>query len=257
MPWVISMDFKRRVKCERCGREVETDRSGVHECAYCEGIKFDRESLTPLAQQFDLNFQNILQSDLKSAVKALYMFGSYAMGKSQCGDIDYLIIIDEEGLKRLVQEEIDIFHTQFDLIDDLLEQPEPQPGTDDSFWDYRTCSEYPDCLDCHGARKCKLPEDDYIAPLHTFCLERCEKGDPYPVCLDTDCCFLDEEIKNHIFKRLFRMLIQGDIDYMECASGQKVKVIDIVKKNSVKELIEEFQRTDPEKELKLVELWKK
>ncbi len=251
------MVFTSRMNCERCGREVETNRIGVHECAYCEGIKFDRESFIPLEEQFNLNFQNVLQSDLKPIVKALCMFGSYAVGRPQCGDIDYLIMIDEKGLKRLVEDEIDAFHSQFDLIDDVLEQSGSQPIIDDSFWDYRTCSEYPDCLDCHGTRRCKLPKDDYNAPLNTFCLERCEKGDPYPVCLDVDCYYLEGEVKNYIFKRLLRMLTEGDIDYREYAPGQKVKVIDIVKKNSVKELIEEFQRTDPEKELKIVELWKK
>ncbi len=174
------MGFPHRVNCERCGREVETDCLGVRECAYCEGIKFDRKSLIPLEEQFYLNFQNVLQSDLKPVVKALYMFGSYAMGRSQCGDIDYLLIIDEEGLKRLVEEGIDIFHSQFDLIDDVLEQSGSQPIIDDSLWDYRTCREYPDCLDCHGTRRCRLPEDDYTAPLHTFCLEKCKRGRSIP-----------------------------------------------------------------------------
>ena len=251
------MGFTRRMNCERCGREVETDCLGVRKCAYCESIKFDRKSFIPLEEQFNLNFQNVLQSDLKPVVKTLYMFGSYAMGRPQCGDIDYLIIIEEEGLKKLVEDGIDVIHSQSDLINDVLEQSGSQPATDDRFWDYRTCSEYPDCLDCRGTEWCNLPEEDYTAPLQTFCLERCDNGDPFPVCLGADCYFLNEEVKNHIFKRLLQMLTQGDIDYREYTPGQKVKVIDIVKKNSVKELIEEFQRTDPEKELKIVEIWKK
>ncbi|KAF5087172.1 hypothetical protein DSECCO2_50960 [anaerobic digester metagenome] len=253
------MGFTRRMNCERCGREVETDCLGVREFAYCESIKFDRTSLISLEEQFNLNFQKVLQSDLKPVVKALYMFGSYAMERSQCGDIDYLIIIDEEGLKRQVEGEIDIFRSQFDLlISGGLEQSRSEPVTDDNFWDYQTCSEYPDCLDCHETGWCKLPEEDYYtAPLQTFCLERCDNGDPFPVCLGADCYFLNEEVKNHIFKRLLLMLTAGDIEYREYAPGQKVKVIDIVKKNSVKELIEEFQHMDPERELKIVEIWKK
>lgn len=245
------------VNCDRCGREVETDYIRVHECADCESIKFDRESLLPVERQFNLNFRDILQSDLGPIIKALYMFGSYAMGKPQCGDIDYLVIIDEEELKKIIKLEISKFHSQFDIMDDILEQSESQSSVEDVFWDYQTCAEYPDCLECHGTRKCKLPDDDYTAPRHTFCLEKCTKGNPYPRCLYADCHFLEGEMRDHIVKKLFRNLTRGDIEYREYAPGQKVKVVDIVKKNSVEELIEEFQSTSTKRELKIVELWKK
>lgn len=246
----------RVVNCERCGREVETDCMGVKKCAGCENIKFDRASLVPVEKQFNLNFRDVLQSDLGPVIKALYMFGSYAAGKPQCGDIDYLIITDEWGLKSLIKEKINGLHSRFDDFDGVLEQSEYQSFVEEGFWDYRTCSEYPDCLECYGAGKCKLPKTDYTASLHTYCLEKCKIGIPDPDCLYTDCYFLEREIRDHIFKGLLQALT-GGIEYKEYAPGRKVKVIDIIRKNSVEELIEEFQNTGIEIELKIVEIWKR
>ena len=247
----------RTVTCKRCERENEVNEVFVelHKCPQCENIKFDREKFfIPIEKQVIQNFRKAQTSKFGTILKSLYLFGSYAIKESKCGDIDFLITYSEPKLKKFTHLEIENFQDQFDIFfKDEYYHSELKSILKNSFWDFRTCQEYPDCLICYEEPTCKLPLDDYHSGFHTYCLDKCRNKDknPIPLCCFDYCVFLEMEIRDHILTCLNKIIKDGILEFYEISPDLKIKVIDIIWKRKMKELIEEFKHTKKNKELKL------
>ena len=145
--------------CLRCGSEVlDEDVATLHKCSECENIRFDRSFFYPLEKKIKRNFQKIKKSTYGSFITGLYEFGSFSDGKLECGDIDFLITHDEIKLGKFIDFEIEIFHLQNEVIS-LDEDPAlvPESSLVKGFWDFRTCEEYPDCLECFYSKRMQHP----------------------------------------------------------------------------------------------------
>jgi len=242
--------MKQRVVCRRCGIENEVEGpvlGGLHKCSNCENIKFDREFFIPIEKQITENFRDARSSKFGTILKGLYLFGSYARKEPKCGDIDILVTYSEPKLEKFIPLEIETFQDQF-----LFFSPENYSLIElesilkESFWDFRTCQEYPDCLDCYkdsGNFRCRLPAKDYNSDFHTYCFERCRNRNrnPIPFCCFQYCTFLEMEIRGQILKEVNDSLKKENIEFCEVNPNRKIKVLDLIMKSSMKKLEEEFQ----------------
>ena len=230
--------------CLRCGNEVREDKPPtLHKCVTCENIRFNREFFYPLERKIIQNFQEIKKTIYGLLITGLYQFGSFSDGKSKCGDIDYIVTYNEAKIKEIIDNEINLFHSYFELI--YLQEDSisiPKSSLINGFWDFKTCNEYPDCLSCFGSRGCNIPDTDYSSHLHTYCEDGCKKKRKYPIpsCSFSECYLLNGQIKERILKDIYEILTEGDIDFTQLSSDLKIKVIDIIIKNSTDSLKEEF-----------------
>lgn len=245
--------------CLRCGSEVPDDEvATLHKCSECENIRFERSFFYPLEKKIKRNFQKIKKSTYGSFITGLYEFGSFSEGKTECGDIDFLITHDEIKLGKIIDIEIENFHVQNEVIS-LDEDPALVPGSRlvKGFWDFKTCEEYPECLDCFSSKGCNLPNEDYTSPIHTYCQTKCKKRKKVrlPDCCFFDCVFLKRQITNRIAKDMHEILTEGEIEFIRVTPDKKIKVIDILSKRSVDELKEEFDSTKIKKTLNLIRIF--
>lgn len=234
------------VTCGRCGTENEVNEGvlELHKCPKCENIKLDREFFVPIERQVIENFKKALSSKFRHILKDLYLFGSYARKELQCGDIDFLITYSEPKLMELTCSEIEDFHSQFEFfLPEEYSLSELKSILKESFWDFRTCDDYPDCLPCHEDSDCRLPSKDYNSGFHTYCSERCRSRnrDSIPFCCFEDCTFLKMAIRSQILDKIGDTLKEGNMEFYETSSA-KIKVLDFVRKPRIKELEEEFER---------------
>jgi len=245
--------------CERCGSEIIDDESPtLHKCLKCKNIRFSREILSPLEGKIKRNFQKIKKSTYGNFLTGLYQFGSFPEGKTECGDIDFLITFDEAKHGEIINSEIELFHLRYEMLSDGGDSVfELKSCLVKGFWDFNTCSEYPDCLDCFHTSRCHLPDEDYTSSIHNYCTTKCEKKRKirFPECCYSGCDFLYREIKNRIAKDIRELLTEGGIDFISITSHQEIKVIDIMMKNSVDTLIEEFNSMKIKKNLKIVRIF--
>lgn len=245
----------RTVICERCGRENEVNEGvlQLHKCPQCENTKFDREFFVLIEKQVIKNFKKALASKFGPILKSLYLFGSYAEKEPQCGDIDFLITYSEPKLMEFTRLEIEGLHSQFDFFfPEEYSLSELKSILKESFWDFRTCEDYPDCLTCYMAPNCRLPSEDYNSGFHTYCSERCrnKNRNPIPSCCFGDCIFLKMAIRSQILGKIGDILKEGNIEFHE-TSDLKIKVLDLVIKRRIKELEEEFKHKKEKEDFQL------
>ena len=245
-------------KCQRCSNEVnDEEMETLHKCKICEKILFNRDFLNPLEKQIINNYKIVIQTDYGNFLTGLFEFGSYLENKTECGDIDFLITFDEKNLNRVIDFEITSLHSYYDLID-YFDDEKLKPITTliNGHWDYRTCDEYPECLECFANIRCKLPDSDYTASIHIYCENECKYRNKttYPKCCYTDCLFLKDQINNRIFKDIQKILTKDGIDYFFISKDMTIKIIDIVVKKSIDELITEFASMRTKKELKFIKI---
>ncbi|NVM30018.1 MAG: hypothetical protein HWN65_14340 [Candidatus Helarchaeota archaeon] len=238
-----------RIICERCGAENEVDNKNIilHKCPTCMNIKFDRGLLGPLEKQVIKNFKLIKALKFGKILKNLYIFGDYAEGKPKCRDINFLVINDLQKLERLIRSEMKKFPRQFDSLDWGFSISKFKAILEKSFWDFRICQDYPECLDCFYGEEdtCEFRMDDYSSYQHNYCLDKCseEKKNPIPRCCRTHCTLLHPNLYAYILKEIFTPLKEGIEEYwQDKSSGLKVKVIVFVRKESIKELEDEFEK---------------
>ena len=246
----------RMVTCKRCGRENEVNEGvlELHKCPQCENIKFDRQFFVPIEKQVIKNFKKALASKFGPVLKSLYLFGSYANKESQCRDIDFLITFSEPKLMEFTRSEIENFHSQFDFFfPEEYSLSELKSILKESFWDFRTCEDYPDCLACYGETNCRLPSEDYNSGFHTYCSERCKNKNrnSIPFCCFGDCIFLRMAIRSQILGKMGAILKEGNVEFYEVSSDLKIKVLDLVVKRKTKELQEEFKHRKEKKDFQL------
>jgi hypothetical protein len=246
------------VLCLRCGNEVIDDEvPTLHKCSNCEKICFERKFFYPLERKIKRNFQKLKKTTYGSFVTGLFQFGSFSDGKSECGDIDFLITYDETKLKEIIDTEIEVCHLRYAVMfsdeDSILI---PESYLIKGFWEFKTCEEYPDCLECRGSRGCKLPDDEYMSPLSTYCISECKKRNKVrlPNCCFTGCVFLNLQIKERISKDIYEILTEGEIDFTHRIPNMKIKVIDILLKKSIDELREEFDSMKVKKNLNVIRI---
>ena len=245
----------RTVTCGRCGREneVNEDTFELHKCPECENIKFDRQFFDPIEKQVVKNFKKALASKFGPVLKSLYLFGSYAEKQPRCGDIDFLITYSERKLMKLTHSEIESFHSQFEfLFPEEYSLSELKSILKESFWDFRTCDDYPDCLTCYEEPNCRLPSEDYNSGFHTYCSERCrsKNRDPIPFCCFEGCIILKMLMRSQILDKIGNILKEGNVEFYE-TSGVKIKVLDLVRKPRIKELEQEFEHKKGKENLQL------
>lgn len=246
----------RAVTCRRCGRENEVGEGilELHKCPQCENIKFDREYFAQIEKRTIENFKKAQISKFGSILKSLYVFGSYAKKEPRCGDIDFLVTYSEPKLKEFTRSETVAFHSQFDFFfPEEYSLSELKTMLKKSFWDFRTCEEYPDCLNCYEEPTCRLPSEDYHSGFHTYCSERCKKKnrDPIPSCCFGDCTFLEMEIRGEILGKIGDILKEGNVEFYEVSPDLKIKVLDLIVKRKMKELEEEFRHGKEKKDFRL------
>jgi len=246
----------RTVTCRRCGRENEVSEDVLEllKCPQCENIKFDRHFFLPIEKQVTENFKKVQASKFGPMLKSLYVFGSYAKKEPQCGDIDFLITYSKPKLMKFICSEIENFHSRFDFFfPEEYSLSELKSILEESFWDFRTCEEYPDCLSCYLEPTCKLPSEDYNSGFHTYCSERCKTKNrkPIPSCYFRDCIFLRMEIRSQILGKIGDILKEGNVEFHEISSDLKIKVLDLVIKRRIKELEEEFKHRKEKKDFQL------
>lgn len=246
----------RTVTCKRCERENEVNEGvlELHKCPQCEEIKFDRQFFVSIERQVIENSRKAQASKFGPLLKSLYLFGSYAKKEPQCGDIDFLVTYSEPKLMEFTCLEIESFHIQFDFFFPEEYSPsELKSILKESFWDFRTCQEYPDCLSCHMEPTCRLPSKDYHSDFHTYCLRRCRSKNRNPIssCCFRDCTFLEMEIRGRILGKIGDILKEGNVEFYETRSGIKVKILDLVMKRRMKELGEEFKHKKGKKDFHL------
>ncbi|MBD3214206.1 MAG: hypothetical protein GF311_16470 [Candidatus Lokiarchaeota archaeon] len=130
------------------------------------------------------------------------------------------------------------------------------------FWDFRTCDEYPDCLECFEDEKCDYKEkfkkdaDEFYSGLHTYgvhnyCIEECSSpirtniGIPMCCLFQNDCYyykigdeirFRNNQIKIKILKDLIN-IIQKDADPQFERSGLSVKVLHLNPAESINQFL--------------------
>ncbi len=247
------------VTCRRCGRknELDLDVTQIPKCPQCENIRFDREFFVPIEKQVIKNFKNVQTSKFGPILNNLYLFGSYAKKEPQCRDIDFLVTCSESKLKKYIRSEKRIFRSQFDYhFPEEYSIAELESILKESFWDFRTCQEYPDCLPCHLGPACRLPEEDYHSDFHTHCIKKCKKRkkEPIPDCCFGPCIFLDMEIRNQILREISDMLKKEVMEVYEISSDLKVKILDIIIKQKIKELEEEFEHKKERKKFQLYKI---
>jgi hypothetical protein len=246
--------------CLRCGSEVTNDNAPtLHKCQKCENIRFDRKVLSPIGRKIIQNFQKLRKTQYGSFLTGLYQFGSYSEGKLECGDIDFLITFDEVKLNEFIEEEIGFSQMYYNLIDFGEDENQiPSSTLLNGFWDFNTCEEYPDCLDCHESGECNLPDEDYTSLIHTYCVRRCRKKIRIrlPDCCFSDCMYLDRQIKNRISKDIRDLLTDEErIAFVLVSPDFRIKAIDLLMKRSVDELREEFASMKVKKNLNLLQIF--
>lgn len=169
--------------------------------------------------------------------------------------ISISIIFDRLKLNAFFHLKIKTFQKQFKVP--YFITTELSPLLEKSFWDFRTCEEYPDCLGCYEEEDCPLPSEDYNADLHTYCLEKCQivESDPLPLCCFSRCSILE------IFKELYVLqilnrLLKGEIKehWLDEKSGLQIKILDLIFKPSIKELETEFEGTNNKKTFQLYKI---
>ena len=252
-------ELKMKVEvCKRCGmeNEVNQDVLELHKCPQCENIKFDREFFVPIETQVVENFKKAQASRFGAMLKGLYVFGSYATGASKCGDIDFLVTYSRPKLRKFIQLEIESFHEEFWLFDpEDYSLSELKSILEESFWDFRTCDDYPDCLSCYEEDPtCRLPSEDYNSDFHTYCLERCrsKNKEPIPLCCFGYCTYLEIlMMRRRILDEMGRILKEGDVEFCEVRPNLKIKVLDLVVKRKTTELEEEFKNRKEGKDFQL------
>lgn len=246
-------------RCLRCGNEVKDDQAPtLHKCVKCENIRFSREFFYPLERKINQNFQEIKKTIYGLLITGLYQFGSFSDEKSECGDIDYIVTYSEDKIGEIIDGEINFLHSQYELVypqDDSVIIPES--SLINGFWDYRTCEEYPDCLSCFESSGCNIPDTDYSSHLHTYCDDICKKKRKYPIpsCSYSECYFLNDQIKERILKDIYEILTEGDINSTQLSPDLKIKVIDIIIKNSTDRLKEEFEFTKSTKKVNFIQIF--
>lgn len=246
----------RTVTCKRCGRENEVSEEvlELHKCPQCENIKFDRQFFVPIEKQVIENFKKAQASKFGPMLKSLYLFGSYAKKEPQCRDIDFLVTFSEPKLMEFTNSEIDNFHSQFDFFfPEEYSLSELKSILKESFWDFRECEDYPDCLSCYEEPTCRLPSEDYNSGFHTYCSERCKNKNrnPIPFCCFRGCIFLRMAIRSQVLGKIGDVLKEGNVEFYEISSDLKVKVLDLVVKRRMEELQEEFKHRKEKKDFQL------
>ena len=244
------------VTCKRCGRENEVNEEilELHKCPQCENIKFDREFFVLIEKQVIKNFKKAQASKFGGILKSLYVFGSYAKKETQCGDIDFLVTYSEPKLMEFTRSEMVTFQSQFDFFfPEEYSLSELKSILKESFWDLRTCQEFPDCLSCYAEPTCRLPSEDYHSDLHTYCLERCKNKNRNPIlsCCFGHCVFLEDGIRGQILVEISNILKEGNIEFCETPSGLKIKVLDLLMKRRMKKLEEEFRHKKETRDFQL------
>lgn len=246
----------RMVTCKRCGKDNEVNENilELHKCPRCENIKFDREFFVKIEKHIIKNFKKAQASRFGTMLKSPYVFGSYAKKEPKCGDIDFLITYSEPKLKKFTCSEIVAFQSQFAfLFLGKYSLSELKSILKESLWDFRTCEEYPDCLNCYGEPTCKLPSRDYNSGFHTYCSERCKNKNrtPIPACCFRDCTFLETWISGQILVEVSNILKEGNIEFYETFPSLKIKVLDLIIKRQMKELEEEFKHRREKEDFQL------
>lgn len=203
------------------------------------------------------NFKKLKSTKFSPLIKSLYIFGSYAEGKSKCGDIDFLIIYNEFllfSIIKSIQEETWSEFTLFNYKEYTL------LGLENFFksliWAFRTCKEYPFCLRCNDELRCKYPEDTDDSVVVNFCFKNCRlrKKDPIPYCCLEKCCIFICNIEDPIFERVTNILKNGCPEYYEISPNFKVKIIEFIRKPNLYALKREFKMKKRKKELTLIKV---
>ena len=240
----------------------------LQKCPQCKDIKLERKFFVPIEKGVIENYKKAYKSRYGPVFK-LYLFGSYARNEMKCGDIDFLLAWDQLELGKIIQEEIETFFDDFNMffIENCPEIYERQRGCftgensllvlkkflEDNFWDFRTCEDYPDCLDCYrdnGNMSCKLPEEDWHADLHNYCLDKCRnrKREPFPSCCFGDnCVFLELTMDKRIKEEIVKILKHGINKFYELTPELKIKILEFTGKQSLFELKQQFEKNDDQR----------
>ncbi|TFF87895.1 MAG: hypothetical protein EU550_02380 [Promethearchaeota archaeon] len=243
-------------KCNRCGSKVDYSKSSEFKCIKCENIKINRKLLEPIENQVKENFQKAKNSKYGFLLKHLYLFGGYLKGKEKCCDIDFLLTYDGEKMvdyidSRLERYSENLLESCFNDENNVVYVKKLLEFLDNTeFWDFRTCDEYPDCLECFEDEKCdymekfEMDSDEFYKGLHkygvhTYCIEECSSpirtnfGIPMCCLFQNDCNFYRAGDENHFRNNQIKIkilndlidIIKKDADLEFERSGLRVKVL--------------------------------
>ncbi|NVM31697.1 MAG: hypothetical protein HWN65_22860 [Candidatus Helarchaeota archaeon] len=231
---------------------MDNETRSLRKCPTCNDIKFYKEILHQIEKQVIENYKMNKRSSIGRMIKNLYIFGGYLKDQPQCGDIDVLVTYDMVKLKQFIRAQVRKFHNQFyvrylpDFTLSMISKV-----SEESFWDFRTCSDYPDCLSCFEEEECTLPPEDYHSEQHRYCLEECQIN-PTPSCCFHDCVFLQMGFHFQTLNAIADVLKAGTQEFLyDKTTRLKVKVLDIILKATIKEIETEFQHSDQRKRFQL------
>lgn len=252
-------------KCKRCGSRVDPDQRGKEfKCPQCEDIKFERKCLEQVEKKVRKNFIETKKREIGCILENLYIYGSYAEQKSLCCDIDFLVTWDKIQLQDYIKKKLSLYSDEFWLNYDLeteefLTQNVISFLDEVDFWDFRSCEEYPECLNCYEDEGCHGYEENFYSELkntgiHNYCLLGCDCVDKMSI---PDCIFGDKcsfhmfkgEIKTFFKIKVFEMLKdQTDLEFEH--SNLNVKVLHLMASNSILE----FQENNKELEFRFIKI---
>jgi len=250
------------MKCSRCSSDVDPFEWYGFKCSRCDTIKIERTLLEPIEHQIIDNFQNAKNLKYGGALNHLYLFGSYLKGESQCSDIDFLITYDKSKLDQYIDWYLTSYTKRvlercYDIENDDISMRKLRHFLDDTeFWDFRRCSEYPDCLRCFEDEHCDYLEVNYndlhSYGVHTYCLEKCRSrakvklGIPECYWFPNTCSWQDDDnnfrnamIRSQMLESLMAA-IKKDADPGFTRSGLTVKVVLLNSIESINEFIEGY-----------------
>ncbi len=225
-------------ECERCGSVIGEKNQFVEpfKCLACKDIKFKRDLLKPILDQVRLNFKKGKQSKHGFILDHLYLYGSFADVKPECGDIDILITHNQQKIEDYIEDKQrdyrdELFISCFDVDADKFDIPRLINFLEENdFWDFRKCNDYPFCLDdcCEQFPNCHSFKDSKI---HRYCLERCkvkEKVILPQCCYGYECkmhkSMYKEEVSTFLRGPLYD-IIKKQVDILFNHSNLEIKVL--------------------------------
>jgi len=266
------------MKCERCQKEndltlEECRKFGselcLQKCPHCQNIKFERTLFIPIEEKVIENYIELQKTEFGPLFR-LYLIGSYARNEKECGDIDFLLVWNRKAFHNYIESTIEAFHDTFDsffldedpriFVNQKIAFTSPsflaalKETIQESGWDFRTCQEYPDCLACfkgNGNPYCKLPDEDYHATLHTYCLNKCngKKRVPLPTCcLGEKCIFLEMELRSLFQQKILHLLKKDVTEFFEVNPDWKIKVLEFTGTEALYDFKARFEKDEIRRE---------
>ncbi len=224
--------------CKRCGAGDEAyGEQRVSKCPECVEIRFEREELEPVLEGIERNYLEV-REDL-DFLTGFYVFGSFTDdSRETVGDVDVLVTYSEGTLSRYAEQNLKRFREN--AADKGREELAELLRERSIHWDLRKCREYPDCLTCFRENVCDEPPDYGEYP-QTYCLEECGEGDPVPLCVHSDCPWVEWSHVDMIVKDVSNLLTEG-VETVREVGGREVKVLDLSMRESLDAMLEELDQ---------------